>query len=112
MIKLYLSKEREDFKMKDANKLNRRYDVKNIIILMIALAIFCMLSWYETHYIKEATVHSIRDNIVTVIDDYDNYWEFEAEGFQEGNRVKMLMDTMHTESNIYDDEIQRVTIMQ
>ena len=90
---------------------NNSSELKDIIILIIMLFIFCMLSWYETHYEREATVYSIENNIVTVIDDYRNYWEFESEGFNKGDRIKMLMDTMRTDSNIYDDEIQRVTII-
>ena len=87
-------------------------EIKDIILLIIILIICCWLSWYETHYTREATVRLVRSNIVTVVDDYGNYWEFESEGFCEGDRVEMLMDTLHTESNIHDDEIQKITIIK
>lgn len=92
------------------NTINK--EITDIVTLIIILAICCILSWYETHYTREATVDSIENNTVTVIDDYGNYWNFESEGFCKGDRVEMLMDTMHTELDIYDDEIQNVYIIQ
>lgn len=95
----------------NSNKRREDKEVKDIITLIVILAICCLLSWYETHYTKEATVYLVQDDIVKVVDDSNNYWEFESEGFHEGDKVEMLMDTMHT-LDIHDDEIQKVYIIR
>lgn len=95
----------------DNNERKDDKEIKDIIMLVVILAICCLLSWYETHYTKEVTVFLVQDDIVTVVDDSNNYWEFESEGFHEGDKVEMLMDTMRT-LDIHDDEIQKVYIVQ
>ena len=89
----------------------RRKTVKNIILIMIVIIIFCLCSWYETHYIREATVIDVTDNIITVVDKYDHTWSFEGDGFNVDDKVKLIIDTMHTDSNISDDEIEDVKII-
>ena len=89
----------------------RRETVKNIILIMIIVVMFCWGSWYETHYTKEATVIDVTDNIITVVDKHDYTWSFKGDGFNVDDKVKLTMDTMHTDSNIFDDEIEDAKII-
>jgi hypothetical protein len=84
---------------------------KNITLIMIVIIMFCWCSWYETHYTREATVIDVTDNIVTVIDKYNNTLSFKEDSFNVDDKVKLTMDTMHTDSNIFDDEIEDVKII-
>ena len=84
--------------------------VKNITLMIILVVIFCWCSWYETHYTREATVIDVTDNIITVVDRCDYTWSFEGDGFNVDDEVKLMMNTMHTDSNIFDDEIEDVKI--
>jgi hypothetical protein len=89
----------------------RRETIKNITLIMIVVIIFCWCSWYETHYIRKATVINVTDNIVTVVDKHNNTWSFKGDGFNVDDEVKLTMDTMHTDSNIFDDEIEDAKII-
>ena len=89
----------------------KRETAKNIILIMIIVVMFCWGSWYETHYTKEATVIDVTGNIITVVDKHDYTWSFEGDGFNVDDKVKLTMDTMHTDSNIFDDEIEDAKII-
>ena len=89
----------------------KRETAKNIILIMIIVVMFCWGSWYETHYTKEATVIDVTDNIITVVDKNDHTWSFEGDGFNVDDKVKLMMNTMHTDSNIFDDEIEDAKII-
>ena len=89
----------------------RRETAKNTILIMIIVVMFCWGSWYETHYTKEATVIDVTDNTITVVDKYDHTWSFEGDGFNVDDKVKLMMNTMHTDSNIFDDEIEDAKII-
>ena len=82
-----------------------------IILMMILVVIFYWCLWYETHYTREATVIDVTDNIITVVDRCDYTWSFEGDGFNVGDEVKLMMNTMHTDSNIFDDEIEDVKMI-
>lgn len=84
---------------------------KNITLMMIVVVMFCWCSWYETHYTREATVIDVTDNIITVVDKCDYTWSFEGDGFNINDEVKLMMNTMHTDSNIFDDEIEDVKMI-
>ena len=85
---------------------------KNITLMMIVIVMFCWCSWYETqHYTREATVIDVTDDIITVVDRCDYTWSFEGDGFNVNDEVKLMMNTMHTDSNIFDDEIEDVKII-
>ena len=86
--------------------------IKNITLIMIVVVMFCWCSWYETHYTRETTVIDVTDNIVIVIDKYNNTLSFKGDGFNVDDEVKLTMDTMHTDSNIFDDEIENVKIIK
>ena len=89
----------------------RREIIKNITLITIVVIMFCWCSWYETHYTKEAIVIDVTDNIVTVIDKHNNTLSFKGDGFNVDDEVRLTMDTMHTDSNIFDDEIEDVKMI-
>ena len=82
--------------------------IKNIIIIIIIIIIFCLCSWYETHYTREATVINVTDNIITVIDKSGYVWKFEGIGFNKNDKVRLIMNTMLSNSNVLDDKIENV----
>ena len=84
---------------------------KNITLMMIVVIMFCWCSWYEAHYTTEATVIDVTDNIITVVDKHDHTWSFEGDGINVDDKVNLTMDTMHTDSNIFDDEIEDAKII-
>ena len=85
--------------------------IKNITLIIIVVVMFCWCSWYETHYTREATVIDVTNNNITVIDKYNYKWSFEDDGFSVGDEVKLTMNTMHTDFNTFDDEIEDVRII-
>ena len=85
-----------------------RKTITTIIVTIIMLSLIYVSCWYESHYIREATVIEVTDNIVTVIDDTNNLWSFKGTDFNVNDKVKMTMDSMNTDLNIYDDEITNV----
>lgn len=85
-----------------------RKAITTIIITVIMLTMFCASAWIEAHYTREATVIEVNDNIVTVIDDTNNLWSFKGTDFNVNDKVKITMDSMNTDLNIYDDEITNV----
>ena len=82
--------------------------ITTIIITVIMLTMFYASAWIEAHYTREATVIEVSDNIVTVVDDTNNFWSFEGTKFNVNDKVTMTMDSMNTDLNIYDDEIINV----
>lgn len=81
-----------------------------IFVAVLFLTIFCVCSWYETHYTKTATVISVYENIVTVKDTFEDEWEFEdnERQYHKGDKVKLTMNSLGTIDNIYDDKIENV----
>ena len=82
-----------------------RKAITTIIITVIMLTMFYASTWIEAHYTREATVIEVNDNIVTVVDNTNNFWSFEGTEFNVNDKVKMTMDSINTDLNIYDDEI-------
>ena len=85
-----------------------RKAITTIIITVIMLTMFYASTWIAAHYTREATVIEVNDNIVTVVDDTNNFWSFEGTDFNVNDKVTMTMDSMNTDLNIYDDEIINV----
>lgn len=85
--------------------------LKVIIIIVISIILFYRCLWYDTHYTRKAYVVRIDNTSITVIDSYENEWCFEGTGFCINDVVNMTMNTMGTDSFIYDDEIEFVKIL-
>lgn len=84
--------------------------VEHVFVTVMIIVIFCVCSWYETHYTKLATVTTTYKNVVTVKDEFGDEWEFEdnERHYKKDDIVKMTMNSMGTIDNIYDDEIEGV----
>lgn len=93
-------------KKKTNNKI--KTNIKAIVVLIIMLLVIGRIGYYEMHYYREGTVVGVQGTVVTVKDRSGYLWDFEGEGFNKEDSVKMLMCTMGTDSNIYDDEIEDV----
>ena len=62
----------------------------------------------ESTYTRNATVNYISNGLVSCIDESGNDWEFYGDDFYVGQEIKLVMDTNHTEGNIYDDIVKNV----
>lgn len=81
---------------------------KSVVLIITMIIIFCWCSWFEVHYTREATVTAVAGEEVTVVDTNGNEWMFIGNEFNVNDNVKLIMNTMHTELNIYDDVIEDV----
>ena len=84
---------------------------KNLLALCSVIVMCCWGSYYQTHYERQAKVVSISNDIITVIDNVNYLWEFQGEGYHINDNVILHMHTNNTDNNIYDDIIERVTII-
>lgn len=77
-----------------------------IIVLMMGFIFFAKCTMFETNnnYSLQTTVISVSDDIVTVIDNNGNMWEFEgAEDWEVGDECICTMNNNST--NIITDDI-------
>ena len=77
-------------------------------MLVIVCICYCLCSYVETHYTREAEVVSVDGTTIEVEDKRGFLWAFDGEGFEEGDSVKMKMFTNCTDSVISDDVIEDV----
>ncbi len=80
--------------------------LKKIAIITFVIALFYFSAWIESHYTRKATVIKIENNVVTVIDDSNNIWDFEGENFYINDEVELLMNNSQTDCYIFDDIIE------
>lgn len=76
-------------------------------MLSVCFVIF-ICGWMDTHYIRQATVTRITNNVVTITDTTNNVWTCEATKLKVNDRIKVLMDNNGTDTNIYDDIIIKI----
>ncbi len=90
-----------------------KHNTKRIMIEIVITVLFILAigraGYHETHYHRTATVISIENDLIIVKDECNEVWSFEGEGYEEGDRVTMLMHTNGTNNNIKDDKIINVT---
>ena len=78
-----------------------------VVMAILMVGMFCFASWFEVHYTREdCTVVSYTEDLVTVEDKCGYTWDFYADGLEVGDVVKLRMYTNHTDSNIFDDEVE------
>lgn len=84
--------------------------IQSIIFTIILIGGFCLCSYYEHHYTRnDCIVTRVENNIVTVKDKCNYFWEFESdEEFAKGDKVKLKMFDNCSSSYIEDDEIVKV----
>lgn len=88
----------------------RRETALAILMMLVVVALFCVCSYVEQHYYRDAKVTSVSGQLVIVEDKCGYVWEFYADGYRTGDEVRMLMNTHCTDNNIYDDEIITVKL--
>lgn len=84
--------------------------MKNILLLILALALICvlflsMLTTANTYTQARCTVISARGNFLTIEDKNGNLWNIEKEGYRTGDRVTVKFHTNGTTETRIDDRI-------
>lgn len=84
--------------------------VQSIIFAIILIGGFCFCSYYEHHYTREnCVVTKVENNVITVKDKCDYFWEFESDkGFAKGDKVNLKMFDNCSDCYVEDDEIVKV----
>ena len=87
--------------------------IKTVLSVMLGIAIIGGIETYESTYTRTAEVVEVNNNLVAFIDSTGNDWDYYFEdgiNLEVGDNVKLIMDTMHTDSNIYDDKIKKIVL--
>lgn len=87
--------------------------IKTVLAVMLGIAVIGGIGIYESTYTRTAEVVEVNNNLATFTDATGNYWDYYFEGgtnLKTGDNVKLIMDTMHTDNNIYDDEIKKIVL--
>lgn len=75
------------------------------VAVVVMLLVVGRVGYWQTHYYRTGIVVSVEDGIVAVEDTTGNVWEVEADGYAEGEQVRMLMNTQGTDDAITDDTV-------
>lgn len=89
--------------------------VKTLCICTVAVIVvtcYSLCTWSMTHYTKQANVVEVNDTIITVVDGHGNLWTFEGTDYQINDKVLLTMHTSYTDSNIFDDTIESVKLLE
>ena len=88
--------------------------IKTVLAVMLGIAIIGGVGTYESTYTRTAEVVSVQnDSLVTFTDSTGNDWDYcfeDGTNLETGDKVKLVMDSMHTDSNIYDDKIKKIVL--
>lgn len=87
--------------------------IKLALAVMVGIATIGGVGAYESTYTRTAEVVEVNNNLATFTDATGNDWEYYFEDgtdLEIGDNVKLIMDTMHTDNNIYDDEIKKIVL--
>lgn len=75
--------------------------------LITIILLFCVVGLLETYYTRKGEVVKVEDTIVTVEDKTERWWSFYGDGYKVGDKVTLVMDSMHTDITT-DDKIVKV----
>lgn len=88
--------------------------IKALVAILTGVTIVGCVGNYESTYTRQAVVTDVENNsLVTFTDTTGNDWDYYFENetsLKVGDSVKLIMDSMHTDSNIYDDEIKKIVL--
>lgn len=88
--------------------------IKSVLIIMASVVAINSVGIYESTYTRNAEVTKVlNESLVTFTDDTGNDWDYYFEDgtdLEVGNKVELVMNTMHTDNNIYDDEIKKIVL--
>lgn len=99
--------------MNNNRKNNTFYNaITNVVARGIIIICFVILpgiaGWFDTHYTINCEIDNVDGEVITVIDQTGNLWDFCGDGFHKGDRVKVTFFNNTTDSTRYDDEIIKV----
>lgn len=94
--------------MKKSNKRKVGIDMKVIALIIACVCGFSFCSVYESTYTRSAVVAQIDNGLISADDESGNTWTFWGDDFFIGEEITLVMDTNHTDSNIYDDIVKNV----
>lgn len=86
---------------------------KTVLTVMLGIAIIGGVGTYESTYTRTAELVEVNNNLATFTDSTGNDWDYYFEDgtdLEIGDNVKLIMDTKHTDNNIYDDEIKKIVL--
>ena len=87
--------------------------IKTVLAVMLGIAVIGGVGIYESTYTRTAEVVEVNNNLATFTDVTGNDWDYYFEdgtNLETGDNVKLIMNTMHTDNNIYDDEIKKIVL--
>lgn len=92
---------------------------RKVIDTLAGLGVFAILIGFsgvadliETRYTRDGIITGYYEDACVAEDKTGNEWCFIGEGFEIGDKVKIYMDTNHTDSNIYDDIVRDVKLIE
>ena len=88
--------------------MNNRKIVRIFATLLFIIIVFCFISIVETTYKRDAIITQVSDTITIAKDSDGNNWTFYDKGFFVGQEVTLIMNTNNTNSNIFDDLVEKV----
>ena len=94
--------------------------MKEKAINLLGGLLFCVIlcglggleNYIKTSYTREAIVIDYYEDVCSAEDKTGNVWHFIGEGYEVGDKVKLYMNTNHTDSNILDDAITKVKMIE
>ena len=88
-------------------------NLKTYMLITIGFIVFFYVlgrvGYEEDHYIREAIVTNVKNEIVYAIDTQGYCWSFENSNFNIGDEIELLMCANHTR-DISDDVIEKVAL--
>ena len=91
----------------------KRDIIKKVVTAGLILGCFCVCSYFETTYSREAEIIKIEaEEICQAEDATGNVWEFYATNLRVGDKVRLIMDDRHTINNIFDDVVKDVKMIE
>lgn len=85
-----------------------RERVITVAIIITIVIMFCLCSYIEHTYTREATVWVNKDGTTTFIDSCGYEWEADVDNVVHGQKVILIMDDHCSNSYIKDDVIKDV----
>lgn len=82
-----------------------------IATTVMSILLYC-LSWGNTHYVVKATITRVNSSIITATDERGYVWDFEGSGLHRNDKVKLIMNSQHTDLYIFDDTVDDVRLIR
>lgn len=87
--------------------------VKTVVIVVMTVVGAATVKTVDNTVTRDAEVYQINDEVVTFEDSVGNLWDWEieeGESFEEGQKVRLIMDMNETVDIIEDDVILKIRL--